>query len=169
MVLWFILLIGRGGLKIKPYRELSEGDLKLKTSKSDLETWRSIYRLMETSITIPADFSDLDIDFVNSSYEAATEMLKTNYSFLFANDSEAMMASWSIGTWSRKTKRSEVEKNGSATDKARLPQANRLNVPHGRKRTFTVANRRGVNKVAKRGAPKRSRRAEVGSEDVVDV
>ena len=48
--------------KIKPYRELSEGDLKLKTSKSDLETWRSIYRLMETSITIPADFSDLDID-----------------------------------------------------------------------------------------------------------
>ena len=79
--------------KIKPYRELSEGDLKLKTSKSDLETWRSIYRLMETSITIPADFSDLDIDFVNSSYEAATEMLKTNYSFLFANDSKAKMAS----------------------------------------------------------------------------
>ena len=67
--------------------------------------------------------------------------------------------SWSLGTWSSNRKRSEVEKHGSASDKARLPQANRLNVPHGRKRSFTVANWRGVNKEAKRGAPKR--RAEV--------
>ena len=155
--------------KIKPYRELSEGDLKLQSSKYDLKTWRSIYRLMETSITIPADFSDLDDSFVNSSYEEATEMLKTNYSFLFTNNSEAKMASWSIGTWSRKAKRSEVDKNGSASDKARLPEANKLNVPHGRKRSFTVANRRGVNKVAKRGAPKRSRPEAGGDVDALDV
>ena len=155
--------------KIKPFRELSEGDLKLKASKSDLKTWRSVYRLMETAITIPANFSDLDMSFVNSSYEIATEMLKTNYSFLFArNNGEAKMASWSIGTWSRNTKRSEVEKYGFASDKDRLPEANRLNVPHGRKRSFTVANRRGVNKVAKRGAPKRYR-ADVRGDDVLDV
>ena len=59
-----------------------------------------------------------------------------------------------------------VEKRGSASDKARLPQGNRLNVPHGRKRSFTVANRRGVNKVAKRGAPKRRTEVNVGDGDV---
>jgi len=156
--------------KIKPFRELSEGDLKLKKTKQDLKTWRSVYRLMETAITIPADFSELDSSFVNSSYEEATEMLKTNYSFLFANNAEAKTASWSLGTWSRNTKRSEVEKRGSASDKARLPQANRLNVPHNRKRSFTVADRRGVNKVAKRGAPKRRRRSvEDSGDDALDV
>ena len=76
----------------------------MKASKQDLKTWRSVYRLMETAITIREAFSDLGTSFVNSSYEEATEMLRTNYSFLFANNAEAKTASWSLGTWSSNRK-----------------------------------------------------------------
>jgi len=74
------------------------------------DTGCATYRLMETS------------SFVSLSSEEATETLKTNYRFMFATNTEAERA-WRIGTWSRKTKQSKVEKNGSALDKARLSKA----------------------------------------------
>ena len=65
-----------------------------------------------------------------------------------------IMSTWKVGTWFRKTSRSEVEKYGTAEDKSKLPSQGKLNTPHKKKRSFTISNRRGANKVAKRGSRK---------------
>ena len=65
------------------------------------------------------------------------------------------MRSYSIGTWSRKVARSEIEKHGTVNDNSNsnLPAKTRRNKEHSRKRTFIIvgdARRDGrirVNKV----------------------
>ena len=141
--------------KIRPFRLLKESDLHSKALKNDLKAWRGIFKLMEKAVTIPND-GNVDAAFVASSFATATDFLKENYSFLYIKHSEHHIATWSIGTWYRKTRRSEVEKFGTAQDRAKLPAPTKLNAPHSEKRSFKVANRRGVNKVAKRGRHKRA-------------
>ena len=75
---------------------------------------------------------------------------------IFFNTEDAKLAKQKIKTWCKKTRRSEVVKKGTDSDKAKLAPPGKLNSPHGQKRTFSVPNRRGPNKVAKRGSKKGS-------------
>ena len=64
------------------------------------------------------------------------------------------MATWKVSTWFRKTRPSEVRKNGTDEDKAKLPPAGKLNNPHSRKRSFEVPSRRKANKGVRRSMMK---------------
>ena len=80
-----------------------------------------------------------DETFVYTSFEMATEYLKTRASYIWetAKDERAVRA-YSIGTWSRKVARSEIEKHGTMNDFGRLPPKTGRNKEHSRKRTFTI-------------------------------
>ncbi len=51
---------------------------------------------------------------------------------------ERVLSTWSIGTWSRKVQRSEIEKRGTAADRAMLPGATSWNQPHKETRTVVL-------------------------------
>ena len=150
--------------KVKPYRELKGGDMKTKAMKDDLKKWRSVYSLMESAVTLPSDKADITQEVVLSTYQLAYTMLQNNYSYIFVGSDDAKLAKHMVGTWYRKTQRSEVLKHGTDSDKAKLSAPGKLNAPHGQKRSFKVINRRGANKVAKRGT---SRRAQMETLDAV--
>ena len=76
--------------------------------------------------------------FVLSSFLQATEFLKSRAGYIFDKTDERVLSTWSIGTWSRKVQRSEIERRGTAADKAMLPGATARNQPHKTKRTFVV-------------------------------
>ena len=94
--------------------------------------------------------------------------MKNKVSYLW-NDAkdERALATWAIGTWSRKVARSEIEKHGTESDKAQLPAKNKYNKPHKAKRSFTIygdARPDGsirVNKVARRRAATLAAAAEI--------
>jgi len=142
--------------KVKPYRHLGERDMKCKAMKNDIKAWRGIYKLMESAATLPSDEFEINQTFVDSSFQTAYHFLKTNYSYIFFNTEDAKLAKQKIKTWCKKTRRSEVVKKGTDSDKAKLAPPGKLNSPHGQKRTFSVPNRRGPNKGAKRGSKKGS-------------
>jgi hypothetical protein len=99
----------------------------------------------------------VDEDFVQSSFRDATEQLKQRASYIWRNaKDERDLTNLSIGTWARRTTRSEILKHGTQEDKARLPAATARNKTDTRKRTFTIYGdaradgRIRVNKVARR-------------------
>jgi hypothetical protein len=76
---------------------------------------------------------------------------------------ERALYSWTLGTWTKRVSQSQIEKLGTAADKAKLPPATACNKPHQKKRsfkqsqaTFVVYGDAGtdgrikVNKVARR-------------------
>ena len=75
--------------KVKPYRELTERDMKCEAMKGDVKAWRGIFKLMESAVTMPGDETCVDQAFVDSSYETAYGFLKTNYSYIFLNAGDA--------------------------------------------------------------------------------
>ena len=104
-------------------------------------------------LEIPAQ---VDESFVQSSFIAATEFLKTRVGYVWRRAKDVgMLSDYAIGTWSKYVQRSEIEKHGTVQDKANLPQATARNQADKRKRVFTiVGDARGdsrirVNKVAR--------------------
>ena len=101
--------------------------------------------------------AQVDEAFVQSSFIAATEFLKTRVGYVWrrAND-VGMLSDYAIGTWSKYVQRSEIEKHGTAQDKANLPQATARNQADKRRRVFTFVGdaqpkngRIRLNKVAR--------------------
>ncbi|KAL9181723.1 hypothetical protein ACHAXT_012066 [Thalassiosira profunda] len=126
--------------KIRPFRLLKESDLHSKALKNDLKAWRGIFKLMEKAVTIPND-GNVDAAFVASSFATATDFLKENYSFSTSNIPSI--------TLQRGQLEPGIGRRGGVSEK----------------RSFKVANRRGVNKVAKRGRHKRAQIPPAGAGD----
>jgi hypothetical protein len=112
----------------------------------------------------------VDEGFVQSSFRDATEQLKQRASYIWRNaKDERDLTNLSIGTWARRTSRSEILKHGTQEDKARLPAATARNKTDTRKRTFTIygdaradGRRIRVNKVANRRTNRVVAQAEIG-------
>jgi hypothetical protein len=49
---------------------------------------------------------------------------------------ERALDSGTLGTWSKRVSQSQIEKLGTAADKAKLPPATSRNKPHQKKRSF---------------------------------
>jgi len=141
---------------IKPYRKLIGRDLPSELLSNQLRSeWRPIFRkMMETpGLVIPTNLSEIDEEFLRTSYELATDYLRSCASYVF-NVPPASLADYTVGTWSRKTKRSSVEKHGTQEDIARLPPITARNHCNPSKRTRQVRDRRLMNKVRKKGQSK---------------
>lgn len=153
--------------RLKPYRKFSGRDLHSKALRDVYRAeWKPIFGAMMEApgLSIPSNRDDIDEAFVQSSYAIATDHLKSRFSYMFRK-SAAIVSSYTIGTWSHKTKPSVVRKYGTASDVARLSPTTPRNNPHRTKRTFTQQRRRRVRKVAKAGAGRRAAMALVESDE----
>lgn len=77
-------------------------------------------------INIPSIVDDITEEILIGSYDAATAHLKEKFSYIF-RQSDDTLSKYTIGTWSKKVKRSEVIKNGTALDISRLPAPTKFN------------------------------------------
>ena len=110
-------------------------------------------------LTIPSR-NNIDEAFIQTSYTIATDYLWECYRYIVAAG-DAVVCDFTVGTWSFKTKHSEVLKKGTNADKSKLPAMMAKNNPQLNKHTFSGGHaRKAVWKRAKKGGKKR---------DVLDV
>ena len=88
---------------------------------------------MEAPVVWPLP-DDVDEKFVQSSYIIATDFLKKVVSYVWLKADEGRISKYTIGTWSRKVARSEIECHGTPGDIARLPPVGKRNKPDQSKR-----------------------------------
>ena len=90
------------------------------------EEWKPIFTLMEEGVTLPVP-RELDAEFLKASYEQGSAYIKEQRaSYLYLEDprkGEPHPETWTLGTWSQRTKRSSIEAVGTASDIANLPVA----------------------------------------------
>lgn len=126
-------------------------DLPRKELVNELDTkWKPIFRKMMEApgLVIPAE---VDEDFVQSSFCAATNYIKSTVSYIWIRAKDkGQISKYTIGTWSRKVACSEILKHGTAEDKARLPPSSARNKADGRKRGGWSVQRTGIRRVARR-------------------
>jgi len=125
--------------RIKPFCSFQGIDFAEKAVEREFTTkWKPIFKLMEQcpGWEVPAQ---VDEAFVQSSFIAATEFLKTRVGYVWRRAKDAgMLSDYAIGTWSKYVQRSEIEKHGTAQDKANLPPATARNQADKRRRVFTI-------------------------------
>ena len=115
-----VVVFNNVAYRTKPFNKLQTKDIYDKASQQEFKgKWKPIFSMMQDCIDIP---DNVDEAFVQSSFNRATEHLKKKVSYVWRNaKDERALASWAIGTWSRKVARSEIEKHGTQSDKAQLP------------------------------------------------
>jgi hypothetical protein len=120
--------------RIKPFHLLKGTDLPKQKLVSELDTkWKPIFRLMMKAPGIPDTIpSDADENFVQQTFEIATEYLKSTVSYIWAKH-EGVLGNYKIGTWSRKVSASEIRKHGTQEDIAKLPPVTARNKTDSRK------------------------------------
>ena len=101
---------------------------------------------------IPTNQREITEEFLESSYELGTDYLRSCASYIFKVP-PAIVADYTVGTWSKKVKRSFIKKFGTQEDIARLPPATARNRSHLPKRPIQVNEQRLTNKVRKKARP----------------
>ena len=102
--------------------------------------WKPIFKKMMEApgLQIPEQVTD---DFIRESFELASRYLNEQYSYIFKQPPDVLSA-YKLGTWSKKIKRSEVEKYGTAEDKQKLPPPTACNKKRTRKENSVSRHRR---------------------------
>ena len=149
---WRLWLQGMPGLRsaegptpIRPFRLLDPNRLpKGIRSKFNLE-WKPIFQMMELApdLGVIEDLSSIDAAYLDASLQQAKEYLATRVEYVFAKPSGKYL-SWTVSTWSKHVRRSQILKEGTAGDKAKLPEETRFNKPRAqkkRKRSLSTNNR----------------------------
>ena len=124
--LWIRGMDTPDGKRIYPFRYFTSASMPKDAFKKLKVEWQPIMKKMENSpgVNIPARYIDVNQFLIDSTFNVATTHLRENVcSFLF-KDKNKRIESWTVGTWSNSTQRSNIIKNGSASDISNLPEAN---------------------------------------------
>ena len=141
----------------KPFRLLRGRDFhSLLMQRAFAGEWMPIFSVMMEApdINIPSIVDDITEEILIGSYDAATAHLKEKFSYIF-RQSDDTLSKYTIGTWSKKVKRSEVIKNGTALDISRLPAPTKFNKSKKKKECDEMVEektrnpRRKLNKVGR--------------------
>ena len=117
--------------RLKPFRLIKGIDLHSPALKNMHKTqWKPIFSMMEEApnLNIPSKVKDIDDEFFRSSYDIASEYLRSCVSYIFAGTQETTHESYTVST------PSVVKKCGTDADKAKLPADTLVNQPHKAKR-----------------------------------
>ena len=138
-------------LKVKPFRLMRGSELPSKKLATELHTkWQPIYRKMMEAPGVKPIPDEVDEEFVQSTYTTATEYLKQVVSYVWSKADEGRISKYTIGTWSRKVARSEIELHGTPGDISRLPPAGKRNKADQSKRSGWKINKSTVRRVVAR-------------------
>jgi hypothetical protein len=138
--------------QLPPFRHIRGVDLNKVNRQVFHSDWKPIFsKMMEAPGVLPVP-DIVTEEYIRSSFDNATQFLKDNYSYIFTK-SDDMVSLYTIGTWSKKIKPSEVLKYGSEEDKQKL-QPTAVNKKRTRKEgtsesvTRRKKRRNQVNKVS---------------------
>jgi hypothetical protein len=145
--------------KIKPFRSFKGINFAEKAVEREFTTkWKPIFKLMEQcpGWEVPVQ---VDEAFAQSSFIDATEFCSQDLGMWRRAKDAGMLSDYVIGTWSKYVQWSEIEKHGTAQDKANLPQATARNHADKRRQVFTIIvdarpnGRIRLNKVSRASQP----------------
>ena len=117
---------------IKPFCLLMPTRLPGALKKTFELEWKPIFSIMEEApdLKIPAAAMNLLTPaFIQESFDKGTAHLKSRASYIWALKT-SKIKSWSIGEWCKHVKYSAIIKNGTDSDKAKLPVVSRYNQAH---------------------------------------
>ena len=127
--------------KIMPFRLLNVKDMPTGNLKTALKAkWRPIFTKMTEGTNCAPDYIPTEAQ-LQQSFKDAMDRLRDRFSFIFTGGMNKVNK-WKIGTWCKKTQRSQVMLFGSQSDKDKLPPANKQNQPHKDKRSFSVQHKK---------------------------
>ena len=148
---WLIGMSFRNNEKVRPLRlfKTSSG-FPTHELKTQFNTeYKPILSLMQQApgMNIPSDLKDITDSVIESTYNLGTEHLKSVVSYVWSKgwDHE----SWTVGTWSNKTRPNKVKQYGSESDIAALPNQTYRNNCHATKRTLKTKPSARRNKKAR--------------------
>lgn len=132
---------------LPPFRQLKGIHFTAENRKIYHNEWKPIFlKMMETpGLVIPEQVSE---QFITESFERATEHLKNNFSYIFESPPD-VVAGYRLGTWSKKTKYSQVMKHGTEEDKQKLPPptaSNKKRTPKERSAPSSAPRKRRLPK-----------------------
>ena len=107
---------------IKPFRKLESSGLPPSEKGSYTSHWAPIYEYMEETpgLNIPPNPKDITAQFINESFDKATEYMKNKVSYIWTLKNRDH-ANWSISTWSKYVSPGYVNKLGTDEDKLHVP------------------------------------------------
>ena len=114
-----------------------------------------VFRMMESApnMELPADRVSTSAE-VRSSFNIGFEFLKQKAQYIFVDDKHSK---WKASTWSRKVLRSSIERDGTAADKAQLPEARARNGKRRREKKNKISKKRCIKYPRRRKGEKRKR------------
>jgi hypothetical protein len=107
---------------VRPYRTFTIGRLPLKERNIYSSSWKPLYEFMEKcpGLSIPNEVYKITPEFVEESFEKATEFLKERVSYVW-NLKNRDIENWTISTWSKQVSHGFIQKYGTDSDKQKLP------------------------------------------------
>jgi hypothetical protein len=127
---------------IKPFRKIKLKNLPDKSEKSAFGShWKPIYKYMEKTpnLNIPIDPKEITADFINTSFDQATEFMKTRVSYIW-NLKNREPANWSISTWSKFVSNGYVRNMGTDEDKLHLPKKKEKKATNKKRKSGAKSN-----------------------------
>lgn len=111
-----------GSCRVRPFKSLTADLLPTKALKDVFNLhWKPIFGFVTEAAEFPNQ-ADATADSINAACERSVAHLKSTVSYCFAKKKHPE-TDWLIGTWSVRVARSSIEKNGTDSDKAKLPPA----------------------------------------------
>ena len=116
-----------GKQRIKPFQKLSLEMLPTKELKNAFKLqWKPIFAFLSDVANFPPPGETTSNEQINKAYSRCLEHLKSTVSYCFQKKKNPE-DQWTIATWSVRTARSSIEKNGTESDKAKLPPSSNRN------------------------------------------
>ena len=136
--LWLRGMEASCGKRICPFRNFSSSSIPTRLFQKFKIEWKPIMQKMENSpgLKIQTRYSDVNQFLIDSTFGIATTHLRENVCSYLFKDKNKSIESWTVGTWSFATQRSQIIKKGTESDILNLPEANSQNIPHKQKRTI---------------------------------
>ena len=88
--------------------------------------WKPIFAFLSDAANFPPPSETMANEQINLAYGRCLEHLKSTVSYCFQKKKNPE-DQWTIATWSVRTARSSIEKNGTESDKAKLPPSTNRN------------------------------------------
>jgi hypothetical protein len=121
-----------GSKVVKPFRQLKLPGLPGPIKDQYKLHWKPIFSYLEGNgaYEVPRNTQQMTDGEIERIYDQCINFLKENVSYCFQSR-RANPTNWALGTWSIKTRRSSILKNGTEEDKAKVVDATNRNRARG--------------------------------------
>ena len=92
---------------IMPFRYFDAKLIPKKAKNSLRVSWQPVFQIMDGAIPEGTDLNEMTSDFVDSTFDEATKLLRSRASYCFRDSKHQL---WNVSTWSKKVSYSQILK-----------------------------------------------------------